>query len=570
MKTWSSRNGYASLSVGILVGLIVPGATARATDFVRGDVNDDGQVTWADVHALTSYLFRWGDLGSPPSIACGDAADANNDGMADLADSAVLIYHLALGNSQFLAAPFPEPGADDAFEAMTDGTIPCASTGTVAPIEDPVSDLRVLDALAAGGTDRQAVVRFALSSSGRVAGYRLTLDSAGTLAARDALGESPSASPSGFYDLTAAFAGGVKVYRTDSFRVTAHFLSSLIGNVAIPAGTERLALELHLCLEPGTPAGEYPLTLVQGELVDYESARPIVPRLVHGTLTVAEDVTGTTCSLGPAPSVEPAVTFELGEATGPPGGEVRIPLLVHAGEAIRADEIGYSIDFDEETLYLASVEPVFPRPDGEPWRRHWRTIDNERAISGSGGVDEGYAAGIATYGDTFPIDEEFTALELRFLIREGVPDQDTEIRFENGGAACHTPPAPHEKFCWPQDNHLMAAGAPILNGIAGAYVTVAGRVSIVGEVTVFVRGDSNGDRELDISDAVHTLDFLFLGGEAPCLDAADANDDGNVDVSDPVATLGSLFLGTGPLPPPIGLAGKDPTADELGCTAEGD
>lgn len=38
-----------------------------------------------------------------------------------------------------------------------------------------------------------------------------------------------------------------------------------------------------------------------------------------------------------------------------------------------------------------------------------------------------------------------------------------------------------------------------------AYVTVADRFSIVGEVTVFVRGDSNGDRALDISDPTNWI-----------------------------------------------------------------
>ncbi len=81
----------------------------------------------------------------------------------------------------------------------------------------------------------------------------------------------------------------------------------------------------------------------------------------------------------------------------------------------------------------------------------------------------------------------------------------------------------------------------------------------------FIRGDSNGDTKVDISDAIRTLGFLFSGDEKPAnVDAADANDDSKVDISDPIATLGFLFLGNGAsLPPPFPNAGFDPTTDDL-------
>jgi hypothetical protein len=65
--------------------------------------------------------------------------------------------------------------------------------------------------------------------------------------------------------------------------------------------------------------------------------------------------------------------------------------------------------------------------------------------------------------------------------------------------------------------------------------------------TPLVAGDSNADGSADISDAVFTLLFLFLGGNAPpCQRQADANDDGKVDVSDPVFLLSFLFMGGTP------------------------
>ena len=83
----------------------------------------------------------------------------------------------------------------------------------------------------------------------------------------------------------------------------------------------------------------------------------------------------------------------------------------------------------------------------------------------------------------------------------------------------------------------------------------------------FLRGDSNGDRRLDIADGIFILNFLFSGGKVPpCVDAADVNDDATVDISDGVAILDYLFLG-GKVPAAPGptVPGLDPTPDALGC-----
>jgi len=81
----------------------------------------------------------------------------------------------------------------------------------------------------------------------------------------------------------------------------------------------------------------------------------------------------------------------------------------------------------------------------------------------------------------------------------------------------------------------------------------------------FIRGDSNQDELVDISDARFTLDFLFLGGADPeCPSAADTNDDERIDISDAVALLEHLFLGGAPPVDPFPLEGRDPTPG-LGC-----
>ena len=82
----------------------------------------------------------------------------------------------------------------------------------------------------------------------------------------------------------------------------------------------------------------------------------------------------------------------------------------------------------------------------------------------------------------------------------------------------------------------------------------------------FIRGDSDGDGRLNITDGVFTLSHLFLGGVDPlCEDATDADDRGTVELTDAVYLLNHLFLGGSEPPPPYPTPGEDPTADQLGC-----
>lgn len=86
----------------------------------------------------------------------------------------------------------------------------------------------------------------------------------------------------------------------------------------------------------------------------------------------------------------------------------------------------------------------------------------------------------------------------------------------------------------------------------------------------FRRGDANDDGSVDVSDAVFTLDSLFVSGApAACDDAVDSNDDGTIDISDAVTLLGALFVaGSPPIPAPGSTdCGADPTPDSIDCGA---
>ena len=91
------------------------------------------------------------------------------------------------------------------------------------------------------------------------------------------------------------------------------------------------------------------------------------------------------------------------------------------------------------------------------------------------------------------------------------------------------------------------------------------------EPTTFVRGDCNRiGATLTIADPVFTFNVLFLGTAAmSCPDACDANDDGAVDITDGIHVLNFLFLGGPPPDPPFEIEGRDETRDCLpACAGE--
>jgi hypothetical protein len=111
--------------------------------------------------------------------------------------------------------------------------------------------------------------------------------------------------------------------------------------------------------------------------------------------------------------------------------------------------------------------------------------------------------------------------------------------------------------------NLVAAGgdsAPPCNAaLARLDIVYVGSIA-------FQRGDVNADGRVNLADAVHTLNELFLGGPGTlCADAADANNDGALAIADPVFLLEHLFRSGPPLPPPFGACGPDSRADALGC-----
>jgi hypothetical protein len=116
----------------------------------------------------------------------------------------------------------------------------------------------------------------------------------------------------------------------------------------------------------------------------------------------------------------------------------------------------------------------------------------------------------------------------------------------------------------------MNAGASTRSILVLAFASLAVLSSVRGDspgAPIFLRGDSDGDGKIDLTDPLRILGSLFLGDLPPeCPASSDSNDDGSIDLSDAVYTLNHLFLGGTAPPVPWPDCGRDPTPDALGCS----
>jgi len=240
-------------------------------------------------------------------------------------------------------------------------------------------------------------------------------------------------------------------------------------------------------------------------------------------------------------------------------GAAEVPVEVYVSAAVEYSSIVIPVDFDERYLRLAHAQD------------HFLTgivlVDNRDDTPGAG-PNEGHAVIYSGWGINdrriAAEGEEVHAATLYFNVlpsAEGIESTSLSV----------VPVVDHRGVTyksWIHVHHLGSAGTsdpPIRSQISPITIT-NGAVTIIPELILFVRGDSNEDGSLDVSDAQNTISYLFLGGPAPfCLDAADTDDNGRLDVTDPISLLQVLFLGTGSIPPPGGAPGKDPTPDSLEC-----
>lgn len=246
------------------------------------------------------------------------------------------------------------------------------------------------------------------------------------------------------------------------------------------------------------------------------------------------------------------------DAAGPPGAR-DIPVDVYAAADVEYTGIEIPLDFDERHLRLSRVENRL-KPLAS-------VIQNDDHNQGAG-REEGYAVLFSGLGlnnrRLAAAREEIHVATLYFDILEAASAVDsTSVRvvIVGTGAPVNYPPwigVRHKDGLTGEETVVRSEVTPI--------TILDGLLAIRPEITTFIRGDTNGDSVVDLSDAQATLSYLYLGGVPPnCLDATDSNDDGKLNISDPIHTLQFLFLGGPPLAPPNGVPGEDPTPDPMGC-----
>ncbi|MCI0652562.1 MAG: hypothetical protein L0Z55_11850 [Planctomycetes bacterium] len=105
----------------------------------------------------------------------------------------------------------------------------------------------------------------------------------------------------------------------------------------------------------------------------------------------------------------------------------------------------------------------------------------------------------------------------------------------------------------------------VINAESVTPITLGGTLTILG-AGIFVRADANQDGNLDISDPIFSLSFVFgMQAEPTCLSALDSDDNGTLDLADAIYTLNYVFLHGPVIPAPFPEPGLDPTPDLLPC-----
>ncbi|MFQ5653243.1 MAG: hypothetical protein ACE5GW_00755 [Planctomycetota bacterium] len=235
----------------------------------------------------------------------------------------------------------------------------------------------------------------------------------------------------------------------------------------------------------------------------------------------------------------------MGSATGIPGANgIDISILMSNPQAVDAVEL--ALTFDSATLTAVG------------WDLGGGLIDTSGAefvqsgVSNLGGFSHAWLGALVDFatpleGRTFPAGSDELLARLTFDIR--IFAQAPQISPVQLQAGVSLPPR------W---NLMSVAG-----GTAVIPALVPGGVDVR---VPFIRGDGNRDGMVDISDAIHTLAFIFLEGPIPtCAAAADLNNDDLINIADPAFLLNFLY-GGGPYPSePYPVPGFDPDSDGLGC-----
>jgi hypothetical protein len=268
----------ATRFIGAIVGSLALGLGGEEP-FIRGDVNQSGDVSLGDAFVLSDHLF-----GSGRFLSCRDAADVEDDGSINLGDVLSILGYCIDRKSQ-PPPPFPLPGDDP-----TDDTIGCQSYFEVPLVESWGATLGVSDVDLPAGSSAPAQVW--LDALGEVGGVSFSLRLAEPLKLQEC---HPAEE---LLDITTTSVRPyVSVNAIEGMEdgITCGVLVDMMGPVTIPPGVRAL-VNLTITVGVQCTPGEYPL-LFDGTVATPSvcnrvvlDGQEVLPQLLPGTVAVREAV----------------------------------------------------------------------------------------------------------------------------------------------------------------------------------------------------------------------------------------------------------------------------------------
>ena len=253
----------------------------------------------------------------------------------------------------------------------------------------------------------------------------------------------------------------------------------------------------------------------------------------------------------------------LGDVIASPGGRVRVPVFVTSSQLTE----GFQIVVHYNSQIFQPDERVSDSSDtewfGEVFEDSAYPLDDLVQayfhLQGGMGVKEDHLVAALIPALTFePVslaaDEEHLVFHIVGDVDPDAEPGEWELTPSNGDSGAGVGPNQLR-------NELTHRGEARFVSVEPRQFEPAVMEIVVDQT--FFRGDSDDNGSVALTDAVYTLNFLFLGGpRPPCMDAADADDDAEIAISDPILTLTTLFLGGGQLAAPYPERGVDPTDND--------
>ncbi len=244
------------------------------------------------------------------------------------------------------------------------------------------------------------------------------------------------------------------------------------------------------------------------------------------------------------------IEFFMRRLTGFPGErEIQVPILLSTTS--EADGFTLSVSADPRKVWLERIDIPSSYPGN---------IKAELSPQYSNRLAEGYLARSVFMdylppfeGNKLPRSRKIIAANLVFGLSPEVKENEKLLISLTDIPATGDPrPIPF--------NEIVNDGRSIRPSLDTRGI----EITIASERSLFIRGDSNRDLSLNITDVVLILRFLFAGEELSCLDPMDIDDNGRIEITD-VIVLADLLFGQG-IPPalPFPNPGLDLTEDDLG------